>query len=155
QLGFSLANVIDPQSMVETPVLSIFHQMIALFIFLQVGVHYWILRALARSFAYLPLGGAVLELPAASGIARLSAGMLLIAVQIAAPVLLATVLADLALAMMGRASPQLPVLFVGLSVKSVIGYGVLLASVVFWPRLLESHFARAIVAAERLLQLAG
>src|SRR5581483_10199259 len=49
QLGFSLANIIDPLSQVDTPVLSIFHQMIALLIFLRLDVHHWILRALSRS----------------------------------------------------------------------------------------------------------
>jgi flagellar biosynthetic protein FliR len=155
QLGFSLANIIDPQSMVETPVLSNFHQMVGLYIFLQLGVHHWTLRALARSFSYLPMGEVVLSLPTVAGLARFSSGMLLIAVQIAAPVLLATLLADLALGMIGRASPQLPVLFVGLSVKSILGYCVLLAAVAFWPSVLEGHFARAIISAEQFLRLAG
>ncbi len=34
QLGFSLAAIIDPQTNIETPVLSVFHQMFALLIFL-------------------------------------------------------------------------------------------------------------------------
>lgn len=155
QLGFSLANIIDPQSQVETPVISTFHQSICLLIFLQLGVHYWILRALARSFTYLPLGNVGMSLPDATEMIQLSAGMLLIAVQMAAPALLATVLADLALGMLGKASPQLPVLFVGLSVKSVLGYSILLAAVAFWPGALETHFARAIASAEHLLHLAG
>jgi flagellar biosynthetic protein FliR len=101
----------------------------------------------------MPMGEVFLGLPTAAGMARLSAGILLIAVQIAAPVLLATLLADLALGIIGKASPQMPVLFIGLSVKSVLGIGVLLAAVVFWPSILEAHFRRAIISAEQLLRL--
>ena len=44
QFSFSLVNVIDPQSNVDTTVLSIFHQLIALLLFLQFDVHHWVLR---------------------------------------------------------------------------------------------------------------
>ena len=56
QLGFSLAAIIDPQTNIETPVLTIFFQMIALLIFLQLDVHHWILRALVKSFSLLSCG---------------------------------------------------------------------------------------------------
>ncbi len=36
--------------------LTIFYQMIALLIFLQLNVHHWILRAVVKSFGYLPGG---------------------------------------------------------------------------------------------------
>ena len=44
QMGYSLVNIIDPTSQIESTVMSVFHQTIALMIFLQLGVHYWILR---------------------------------------------------------------------------------------------------------------
>ncbi len=155
QLGFSLANIIDPQSQVETPVMSTFHQLIALLIFLELGVHQWILRALGRSFDYLPIGAVLHTAPTTNGLVRLAGGMLLIAVQIGAPGLLATLLADLALSLLGKASPQLPVTFVGISVKALLGYSMLIVAVAFWPSVLESQFARAIGAAEHLLHLAS
>ena len=55
--GTVLATVFDPQTNADTPVLSEFLQMAALLIFLQLDVHHWLLRALVRSFAYLPPGG--------------------------------------------------------------------------------------------------
>jgi flagellar biosynthesis protein FliR len=58
QIGYSLANVFDPQTQADTPVLSEFHRLAALLIFLQLDVHHWLLRSLVRSFAYLPPGEA-------------------------------------------------------------------------------------------------
>ncbi|MBI1749409.1 MAG: flagellar biosynthetic protein FliR [Acidobacteria bacterium] len=154
QMGFSLANVIDPNTEVDTPVVSNFHQIFALLIFLQLNVHHWMLRGLAKSFEYIP-PGSVSAMPAATEeLFRLASGIWSGAVQVAAPVLLATVLTDVALGFLGKISPQFPVLFVGISIKSALGFAVLMGSVVFWPALLESHFQKAMLATERLLHLA-
>jgi flagellar biosynthetic protein FliR len=154
QLGYSLVNVIDPQTQVDTPVLSIFHQSVVLLLFLQLGVHRWLLRGLAKSFEYLPPGMASATPAATEGLLRASAAMLVVAVQIAAPALVATMLADLTLGLIGKASPQLPVLFLGLSVKAVLGFVVLAGALRFWPVLMEKNFFRALQIMEGLLHLA-
>ena len=48
-------------------------------------------------------------------------GMWLIGVQIAAPILLATMLIDVTVGFLSKASPQLPAMFIGISAKSLIG----------------------------------
>ena len=102
QIGYSLANVFDPQTQADTPVLSEFHQMAALLIFLQLDVHHWLLRSLVRSFAYLPPGGALVTLAVASGLLHAAGGIFLAGVQIAAPSLVATLVADMALGFLGQ-----------------------------------------------------
>jgi len=154
QLGFSLANLIDPQSQVDTPVLSVFHQSIALLIFLQFDVHHWLLRGMGKSFEYLPPGTAVASLGVTEELLRLAGGMFVIALQVAAPVLLATMITDVALGFLGKASPQLPILFVGLSIKSLVGFTVLMGTVAYWPNVLERHFLGGIQSLERVLHLA-
>ena len=54
QMGYSLVSILDPQTLAESTVVATFHQTIAMLIFLRLNVHLWILRALARSFDYLP-----------------------------------------------------------------------------------------------------
>jgi flagellar biosynthetic protein FliR len=154
QLGYSLVNVIDPQSQVETPVLSIFHQSVVMLLFLQLGVHHWLLRGLAKSFEYLPPGVASATPAATEGLLHAAGAMLVVAVQIAAPALLATLLADVVLGLIGKASPQLPVLFLGLSVKALVGFFVLAGTLRYWPVLMERYFFRALQTLEHLLHLA-
>jgi flagellar biosynthesis protein FliR len=154
QIGYSLANVFDPQTQADTPVLSEFHQMAALLIFLQLDVHHWLLRSLVRSFAYLPPGGVLPTLAVASGLVHAAGGIFLAGVQIAAPSLVATLVADMALGFLGKASPQLPVLFIGIAVKNLVGLTVLLAAMAYWPRMFAQQFAQAIRVGEGLLHVA-
>ncbi len=129
--------------------------MAALLIFLQLDVHHWLLRALAASFIYLPAGAAMAGGELTRQLLHAAGGIWLAGVQIAAPALLATLLADLVLGFLGKASPQLPVLFLGLSVKSMVGLTVLALSLKYWPGLFERYFGNAIHWAERLMHLAG
>ena len=154
QMGYSLASVIDPQSQADSAVLSIFQEMIVLLLFIQMQVPQWLLRGLGRSFDYLPPGTFSLQWPSVSMLLGAAGGMFVAAVQIAAPVLVATMFADVALGFLGRASPQLPVLFVGLSIKSLMGLALLCGAVAFWPRFFEVRFQQALEVSERILKLA-
>jgi flagellar biosynthetic protein FliR len=154
QIGYSLANVFDPQTQADTPVLSEFHRLAALLIFLQLDVHHWLLRSLVRSFAYLPAGGLVVTLAATGSLLHAAGGIFLVGVQIAAPSLVATLVADMALGFLGKASPQLPVLYIGLAVKNLLGLTVLMAAMAYWPRVFNQQFTLGIQTAERILRLA-
>lgn len=153
QTGLSLINLIDPTTEVETTVFSVLHQVLLLLIFLQLDIHHWLLRGLLKSFTYLPPGTLHVSASAAEELLRTAAIMWLAGLQIAAPVIAATLLADLGLGFLSKASPQLPVLFIGFSLKALLGMAVLAASLVWWPVVFERWFAEAIAAAERILAL--
>jgi flagellar biosynthesis protein FliR len=154
QMGYSLASLFDPLTNADTPVLAEFHRLAALLIFLQLDVHHWLLRAVVSSFAYLPPGAAPATFAAASGLLHAAGGIFLAGVQIAAPGLAATLVADVGLGFLGKASPQLPVLFIGLAVKNLLGLAMLIAVVAYWPHSFSQRFAESIAVGERLLHLA-
>ena len=91
---------------------------------------------------------------ATSGLLHAAGGIFLAGVQIAAPGLVATLVADVALGFLGKASPQLPVLFIGLAVKNLLGLAVLIAVVAYWPHGFSQRFAESIALGEQLLHLA-
>src|SRR3984957_7385251 len=57
QMGYSLVNILDPQTQGDTTVVAVFYQSIVMLLFLRMDVHYWLLRAIGQSYAYLPPGG--------------------------------------------------------------------------------------------------
>jgi flagellar biosynthetic protein FliR len=154
QLGFSLVNVIDPTTNVDTPVLSTFHQLFVLLLFLQLNVHHWILRGLVKSFDYVPVGSAMVSSAVVKELFRDAGAMWLVGVQIATPLLFATVLIDVTVGFLSKASPQLPAILLSIPMKSLVGYAVLAIAVRLWPTLFEKQFSLALGWSERLLHLA-
>jgi len=153
QFGFSLANIIDPNSQVEITVLSTLHELVALLIFMEIGVHRWLLRATAISFRMVPLGALASGNLPAQEFLRMSAAMWLIGTEIAFPVVLATMLVDLTIGFLAKAAPQFPALFFGIAVKVLLGLAVMYGAVAFWPSLLGHYFYHALESLERLLSL--
>lgn len=154
QMGYSLVNILDPNTQVESTVVAMLHQSLAMLIFLTLGVHRWILRAVAHSFDYLPPGTAAMNPILGRALLHQGAIVLQLGIQIAAPVLAATLLADLVLGLLGKASPQMPLMLLGPAIKSTLGVAVFAATIGFWPRLFERYFAQSIVYAEQLLHVA-
>jgi len=153
QLGYSLENIIDPQTQVDTPVLAVFQQTVAILIFLQLGIHRWLLRSLAQSFEYLP-PGTIGAIPAATvGLMQAAGRMMTIGAQMAAPVLVTTMLTDVALGFIGRAAPQLPVMLIGISLKHLLGVAILAIVIVWWPSQLQAHFEHALQLMDHLLHV--
>ena len=86
QVGFGLVNILDPSTQVDTPVLAVFSQTIAMLIFLQLGVHRWLMQGTGVELCLSPAQ----EPPAASGeltrqLLHAAGGIWLAGVQIAAP----------------------------------------------------------------------
>jgi flagellar biosynthesis protein FliR len=154
QFSFSLVNVIDPQSNVDTTVLSIFHQLVTLLFFLQFDVHHWVLRGVAKSFLYVPVGKAVISAALLTELFGIAGAIFLVGVQIATPLLLATFLVDLTVGFLSKASPQMPAIFLSIPLKSLVGYAVLAISVGLWPAFFERQFVHALGWSEGLLRLA-
>ena len=77
-----------------------------------------------------------------------------VGVQIAAPVLSATLAADIVLGLLGKAAPQMPLMLLGPAVKSVLGLLILIATLKYWPDLFRRLFLDAMTNGDRLLHLA-
>jgi len=151
QTGFSLVTILDPQTQADTPVLALLNQTVVLLVFLQLNVHHWLLRGLAASFTYLPAGGVHVSANWSAELLHAAGSIWLTGLRMATPVMVATLTADVALGFLARAAPQLPVLFMGLSVKTILGLSVLAGALALWPRLFERQFAEGIALGGKFL----
>jgi len=155
QMGYSLVNILDPQTQVDTPVVSVFHQLAAFLLFLQLDVHHWILRAVANSFDYLAPGAVNLQRGFTAELLHGVSGVLQSGLEIAAPVLAATLVADVALGFLGKASPQMPLMLLGPAMKSILGLALMVVAIRYWPQVFDRLFSHSMQFTERLLHLAA
>ena len=154
QMGFSLVTILDPQTQADTPVISAFFQTAALFLFLQLNIHHWMIRALARSYALVPVGSVTISAPLLREFFHVASSMWVVGVELAGPVVLGTMVVDLSLKFLGKVSPQIPVMIVGVSIKFLLGVAILITAIGYWPGFFESRFGAALSIADRLLRLA-
>ena len=155
QFSFSLVNLLDPASTIQTPLLGELFQLLGTLVLLAAGLDRVLLASMGRSFAVVPLGTYTLQPAAAMGIVRAAGGIFLAAAELAAPVLAATLLVEITVALMGKLSPQLPVMFLTVPLKTLTGFGILIGSLALWPRFIEARFAGLLDMAERLLAVPG
>ena len=155
QMGYSLINILDPLSQVDTTVMATFYQSIVMLLFLQMDVQLWLLRALAKSYQYVPPGTAHITGIFTLSILKSVGDVFGLGVQIAAPVLAATLAADVVLGLLGKSSPQMPLMLLGPAVKSLLGFTVLIATLKYWPDLFRRLFTDAVANGERVFHLVG
>jgi flagellar biosynthetic protein FliR len=121
QMGLSIANVLDPQSSMQVPVLGQLLNLMAMVIFVLLDAHHMLIRALVESFRTIPPltyapAGSLLE-----QMIRLSGAMFTVALQVGAPVIAALLLATVALGLVARAVPQMNVFVVAMPLQILIG----------------------------------
>ncbi len=151
QFSFSLVNLLDPSTHIETPLLGDLFQLLGTLVILGAGLDRILLASVIRSFHAVPLGGYALRPVTSLGIVRAAGGVFLAGVELAAPVLAATVLIEMAVALLGRLSPQLPVMSVTVPLKTLTGFAILAGSIALWPRFIEARFAGLLDTAEGLI----
>ncbi len=151
QFSFSLVNLLDPNSMIETAVLGQMLSWLGILVIIGSGLDRSLLTAMVRSFSAVPVGQAVIQAKTGVALAMMASGIFLAGVQLAAPVMAAALAVEVTIALVARLSPQLPSIVVSIPMKTIASYVVLIASLAVWPGWIERHFTALLDAAAKLL----
>jgi flagellar biosynthetic protein FliR len=155
QFSFSAVNLIDPTSSIQTPLLGDLFQLMGTLVVITAGLDRILLASVVRSFRAVPLGSYALAPATAMAVVRAAGGIFLAAMELAAPVLAATMLVEVAVSLLGKLSPQLPVMSLTVPIKTMTGFALLTGSLALWPRFIEARFAGLLDLAERLISAPG
>ena len=153
QFSFSMVNLLDPTSSIQTPLMGDLFQLLGTLVLITAGLDLILLASMLRSFRAVPLGSYALAPLTTVAIVRTAGGIFLAAVELAAPVLAATMLIEIAVALLGKLSPQLPVMSLTVPLKTLTGFAVLASSLALWPRFIEARFSGLLDMAERMIML--
>lgn len=123
QMGFGIVSVIDPQTEEQVSIIAQLQYLFAILIFITFNGHHFLISGLAQTFHSIPLGGAHFPAGIAELMIRLSGDIFTAAVKIAAPVMAALFLSEVALSIVARTVPQMNIFIIGFPLK--IGVGLL------------------------------
>jgi flagellar biosynthesis protein FliR len=151
QFSFSLVNLLDPASSIQTPLMGELFQLMGTLVVIAAGLDRILLASMVRSFHAVPLGSFAMTSATATGIVYAAGGVFLAAVELAAPVLAATLLVEVAVSLLGKLSPQLPVMSLTVPLKTLTGFALLAGSLALWPRFIEARFSGLLNLVENLL----
>lgn len=129
QMGLSSAMVLDPTTSSQVSILSKIMSLMGILLFIQLGGVYWLIRALMRSFEIFPIYATSIplaEIVNMEYLISMSSNVLYMGLQIAAPVLLATLGQDIILGVISKTAPQVNVFQLSFLFKPVLGAAIMI-----------------------------
>ena len=131
QVGFAMANTIDPFYGAQTPLMGKFNLILATMILLATNAHHFLVIAMVKSYTYVPINTAAVAIKPIFYY-NLVAHIFTLSVQLALPIFGAIFLADVGLGLLSRAVPQLNIFTVVFPVKIGFGFILLMLSIPFF-----------------------
>jgi flagellar biosynthetic protein FliR len=134
--GFSLAFAYDPLSATNTSVFGRFYGVLATTLIFATNAHLVILQGFLHTFSSIPLDGTLSLSHLDQTLVHSMTGMFIAALQIAAPLIAVLFLADVALGLLSRISPQLNVFQVSFPLKIMLTLGLVGTTFATMPRII-------------------
>ncbi|RKX54149.1 MAG: flagellar biosynthetic protein FliR [Thermotoga sp.] len=121
QLGFGVAEVFDPQTMTQTPLVSQFTYLMAVYIFTLMKGPNMILIAILKSFDDIPINFTDINFSTFENIARIGSQIFRIGLRFGMPLVVFMVVVSFILGILSKLMPQMNIFMIGLPVKILVG----------------------------------
>ena len=150
QMGMAIANVLDPATSDQVPLLSQFYNIFAMLIFVSINAHFWFFNALVESFQLVPpfgfhFGGTFMEY-----LIHVSGQIFVTGIKIGAPIITVLLLTSVSFGLIARTVPQMNVFIVAMPLKIAVGMLFIAFSLPFLSTYLNQLFSEAGI---RMLEL--
>lgn len=155
EMGLSLATEFNQFSGAQTAIPGMILYWLALMLWFSLDLHHWMIAAVQRSYALVPVGGAHLSEALLHEVVRRSAAIFVVAVQVAAPVLGVSFVISLVFSMLGRAVPQMNVFAESFAVRTLLGLFVFGSTALFMGQHIVNYLRRLPEDVVRLTQILG
>jgi flagellar biosynthetic protein FliR len=159
QMGFSMANIIDPMSGTQSPILGNLKFMLAVLLFITFNGDHYFIHAIVDSYKWVPLSNeafAHIYNGQVSDFLLISfAKVFGLAFQMAAPMIAALFLIDVGLGILARTAPQFNIFVIGMPLKVLVGFVLLTLLFPSLLNLFSDLFTMMFGAMQQLLELLG
>jgi flagellar biosynthetic protein FliR len=141
QMGFGTANLFMPDYNERMDSFSALHRMLVMLIFLTLSLHHIFFTAIADTFQLIPGGAAHFSGPLTILLIKLTSGILSIAIELAAPILVALLFTMAALGLVARAVPNMNAFVISFPLSFTVGLVIYMATLPLFPGWMSSHFS--------------
>ncbi|WP_042348902.1 flagellar biosynthetic protein FliR [Bacillus massiliigorillae] len=158
QMGFAIANVIDPQTGVQNPLMGQYLYTVSLLFLLATNGHHLLLDGIFYSYDFIPINQVFIHFGSQDlldFVVRSFNQSFIIAFQMAIPVVGSLFIVDVALGIVARTVPQLNIFVVGIPIKIAVSFLVLLIVIGVMMTVVGHLFEYTLVTMRGLMELIG
>jgi flagellar biosynthesis protein FliR len=120
QMGFAVANVVDPATSDQIPILAQFYNLFAMLVFLAINAHHLFFWALVDSYRILPPLSMHISPELVGLLMKLAGDMFVVAVKVGAPLIAVMLVVSVGLGLVARTVPQMHIFIVAMPLKILI-----------------------------------
>jgi flagellar biosynthetic protein FliR len=142
QAGYGYASTIDPNTQADSGILLVLAQLLAGLLFFALGLDRQLILIIANSLDAHPPGTWLAGRPAAEELIRLGSTIFSTGLRLALPITGMLLLADLALALVGRINAQVQMITIAFPLKMGLALFMLSWTLAAFPRVYEQHAGR-------------
>ncbi len=154
QMGLSMASLFDPDSG-QTQLIATFQDLLAMLLFMTLGVHHIFIRGIVESYAVVPVGAWHMSGGLIKFFFSVTSGLFVLAIKLAAPVMVSLLAASVVLGIMARSFPQMNVFMISFPLNIGLGFLVLGASLMAFSQTLSGAFGGLAGQMRMLFKLMG
>jgi len=159
QIGFAIANVIDPQTGVQSPLIGNFKYTFAILLLLALNWHHLFIDGIVSSYYLLPITGDWINQMNHESVITFVIGlfttMFVIAFKMAAPIIGTLFVSDVILGIIARTVPQLNVFVVGLPLKVSLNFILFLLLAPLFIFIFREIFEEMLISMKQFIDLMG
>ena len=158
QMGFAMANIVDPQTGAQSPLMGQFFNFLLLLVFLAINGHHLVLDGIFYSYQFMPIDQFFPKFGDAESIEyimKLFVAVFAIAFQMSAPIIATLFLVTLALGITGKTVPQLNIFVVGFPIKIAVGFILLVIMMGVMVEVMEKVVEMGIIGMRNLMIVLG
>jgi len=152
-IGFSYGSLVDPLTGNQSSVLAQAYALVGTLVFIAIGGDGWIVQGLARTYDLVGLRDAPDLGHLISGADAAFGAIMISALEVAGPVMLALILTDAAFGVVSRVVPQLNVFAVGFPAKVVVGLLLVAATLPFVANWISGELQQDVGAALQAIRV--
>ena len=150
QIGFGLANLVDPATKNNAPLLGTVLETFAVVCFLALNLHHWVIRILAESIKQIPLGSSPLSAPWQALVNHFVA-MFSLGIVLVGAVIVCLLLLDVGMSVAARVLPQMNIFILSIPIKIFVGLLMLAIAVPYMQPTMQKIFQQALMLMQGLV----